>query len=87
MDAEEREESWRRLVMAVIALRAGRVQDVQSYLRAIEAKKGRAVAELARDQVRGCAKAQSWRGVEQWPAWGYRSKPPEEPHVPPRRRR
>lgn len=68
---------WRRLVDAVIAYRLGMREMVVEYLRWVEAHRGRAVAEQARDNIKTYARAPSWDDVHLWPAWGYQCKEPK----------
>ncbi|MBI5270651.1 MAG: hypothetical protein HY856_13350 [Burkholderiales bacterium] len=80
---------WRRLVDAVIAYRLGMKEMVVDYLRWVESHRGRAVAEMARDNIKAYARAESWDNVHLWPAWGYQCKEPktEAPEKKGRKRR
>ena len=74
--AQLRHESWKRFVHAVIAYQKGWKDGVVSYLRSVEQTAGREVALSTREQVKACARAESWSTAEKWPAWGYQAKPP-----------
>lgn len=66
---------WRRMVDAVIAMRAQQRELVADYLRWVEKHRTREIALAARDDLGRRASHAAFADVEQWPAWGYRSSP------------
>lgn len=77
------------LVDAVIALRYGDYSFANAYAAFVKKHRGAEAAKAAQARMKALADAaddpdHGWHNVHEWPAWGYRSKPPPKEVAPPK---